>query len=402
MSLVASAQETDPVSTKGNWFWKDDERFLIKGISYLPRQTDGEPHGIRSLIDPLDDVRLDDLERDIEVFHELGLNTIQVCSLSPGKSYRKAMELLSDAGIHVLVTLLQDFAADRRGPRPRVNVSPEGDSAKYYTADLLRPVLRIADEMCSYANLLGFVVGVESVNHHGNSKLAEVYGAAVRDIKAFLRQRDGRCPPVGVSVNDIMMLKGQMLEYFTAGDKLERADFFGMDCWSWAAKSNFQISGWKNMVEMFGKYPVPMYLSAFGAHVGKSRLWEEIGCLFSPDMSGVFSGGCLYTYYEHGNRYGIVKATEGGIEPKDKEFARLKKQFHKVNMRDEDDVDVSECKDYEGWRGEFPVPDQRWLATSTLPVLEEGLESLIQDMKDKTDLTEADHAREEGANEHLD
>jgi 1,3-beta-glucanosyltransferase GAS5 len=373
MSLVASAQQTDPVSTKGNWFWKDDERFLIKGISYLPYHVSGE--GTKSRSDPLDDARLDDLKRDIEIFHELGLNTIQISGLSPGKSYRKAMELLSSAGIHVLVTLLQDFNAGPPGPYPEV----EDDSARYYTPSLLRPALQIADEMAIYPNLLGFVIAAEAVRHHGNSKLAEVYSAVVRDLKAFLRQRRGRCPPVGVSVNDVMMLKKYMLEYFTAGALRSRADFFAMDSWGWANKSSFQVSGWKGMVEAFGRYPVPMYLSAFGARVGKARLWEEIGCLYSSDMTGVFSGGCLYTYLESGNRYGVVQARGDGVERK-KEFEQLKTQFHKVNLRDEGEVDDGECKDYEGWRGEFPEPDQRWNATSVLPVLEDGLESLIQDM----------------------
>jgi hypothetical protein len=392
MSTPTVQPASEPIYTKGNWFWQGEERFLIKGISYVPRKPGGDPYETESKIDPLDETRINELKRDIDVFRELGLNTIQVSALNPDNSYSKAMDLLADAGIYVLVTLFDDLKAPNHGPHNMTEVDPHMDTAPYYTTDRLKAALKIVDEMADYPNLIGFVVAAEAINMPALSKLAEVYRAAVLDLKAWLRVRGGRCPPVGVSINEVVMMKKDLLEYFTAGDRRERADFFAMDCWSWVHKSSFHISGWKSMVEFLGKYPVPMYLSAFGGRAGKPRLWQKIGCLYSPDMTGVFSGGCLYTYLESGNRYGIVYLrADGDIQRKD-EFARLKTQYEKVNARTKDEQYTADCKDYETWVGVFPTHERwhattnaprAWHATSDVPRIPGGLESLIQELTDE-------------------
>lgn len=382
MSKAIYPQTDRAIYTKGNWFWKGEERFLIKGISYIPCKHGGTPYGIDSRIDPFDGARIDDLRGDIEVFKELGLNTIQISALGSDKSYGEAMQLLADAGIYVLVTLLEEFQPKDGGTFGSSTIRNNTDTASFYTVDLLKTALRIVDEMIKYPNLLGFVVGADIIVTNATTRWSEVYRAAVRDVKAYLRHGGKRCAPVGVSVNDVAMFKRSMLEYITAGDRTERADFFAMDCWGWAYKSSFQISGWKSMVEAYGKYPVPMYLSAFGPHVGKQRLWEEIGCLFSPDMTGVFSGGCLYTYFEYGIRYGIVKPTASGVDRKE-EFARLKNQFDAVNQRDRNELYTAKPKDYEAWVGNFPELDERWWATNTPPQVQGGWGSLVQDIEDE-------------------
>ena len=395
MSNPTSLAANEPIYTKGNWFWRGEERFLIKGISYIPRIPGGNPWSPETKLDPLDESRIGELRRDIAVFRELGLNTIQVSALRPNKDYSVAMNLFADAGIYVLATLFEDFQASNPSTTQGDTV---GNTARYYTADLLKPALKIADAMAVYPNLLGFVVGTDSMHMPAVSKVAEIYRAAVRDTKAWLRERDGRRPPVGISVSDIAMMKRDMLEYFTAGDRKDRADFFGMDSWGWVYKSSFQISGWKTMVEAYGKYPVPMYLSAFGGQAGKRRLWEEIGCLYSPDMTGVFSGGCVYTYFDYGNKYGIVKAT--GHEVKNRqEYARLRVQLEVVNRRAQNEVWTAECKDYESWEGAFPETGQRWHAKPGLPQVEQGLESLMQEMKDEEewDLVDASEVGEDGS-----
>lgn len=86
---------TIPIHSKGRYFFKGDQRvstlasmpvqsrcgansdiqFLIKGVVY-------RLHG-EGPIDPLVDDRLDDLQRDITLFKELGLNTLFVCESSP-------------------------------------------------------------------------------------------------------------------------------------------------------------------------------------------------------------------------------------------------------------------------------------------------------------------------------
>lgn len=383
----------EPIYTRGNWFWRNGERFLIKGISYIPRTFGGDSQGPPSNLDPLDESRLDDLRRDIPILQELGLNTVQVTALKPGKDYSKAMHLLANAGIYVLVTLFEDFQA----PDHTVETGANLDTAALYTTDLLKPALEIVDALADDPNLLGFVVAVEAINRPDITKLAELYRAAIRDIKLWLHDRGSRIPPVGASINDIAMLKRPLLEYFTAGAVHSRADFFGTDNWGWCHRSSFQVSGWKNNVEASAAYPVPMYLSAFGARTGKKRLWEEVRCLYSPDMTGVFSGGCAYTFLECGNGYGVVRARGREVVRKE-EFERLSERFGIVNRRAQGEVFREECKDYEGWEGAFPETGERWHAKAVLPQVSGGLESLMLELKDEKEwlLISADEINDRG------
>ena len=375
----------EPVYTNGNIFWRGNERFLIKGISYIPRLPGGKPYGTESQIDPLVESRLDELKRDIEIFQELGLNTIQVTALNPWNSHEKAIHLLAEAGIYVLIKVCGDLGDSRPTPPNRSNHGHNFDISPYYTTELLRPVFKTVDELANYSNVLGFIVGGDAIWSPGVSKIAEVSRAITRDIKAFLNFREGRKPPVGFSVNDMMLLKLQMLQYFTAGATEDRADFFAPDSWSWAYKSSFKISGWESLVQnLLDKYPVPMFVAAYGSVVGKTRIWEEVECLYSPDMTGVFSGGCLHTYHEHGNNYGTVQIGEDGKVYKKREFQNLKKHFGVVNKRSPQELYSAEVKDYEQWRGEFPATTvDKWHATENVPSFPGSLEGLLHEMRDE-------------------
>ena len=100
-------------------------------------------------------------------------------------------------------------------------------------------------------------------------------------------------------------------------------------------------------------------------------------------MTGVFSGGCAYTYFEHGNNYGIVKPTDDGIEKKP-EFELLKSQFKTVNNRTIYQLYTADVKDYEHWIGDFPEQRaNRWYASSDIPTVPGGLDSLVQDLTDE-------------------
>lgn len=123
------------------------------------------------------------------------------------------------------------------------------------------------------------------------------------------------------------------------------------------------------MYEMLGEVPVPMFLRQFGAYVGKGRTWGEVGCLFSRDMTGVFSGGCFYCLRERG---GSPYAVLDGEGRRKREFEMLKRRFREVGRRGQTEVfGEGEVKDYENWEGEFPEREQRgilsWAATSQLP-----------------------------------
>ena len=373
----------EPICTKGSWFWQGEQRFLIKGTSYLPRLPGGKPFGTESQVDPFDEARISELKRDIEIFKEIGLNTIQVSHLDPSKNHGKAMDLLAEAGIYVLVTICDELDTPSFKYRDQNRCDPNFDVGSYYTEALLKRALKVVDELSSYPNALGFTISGDVIKHVEETKMAEVCRAAVRDVKAFLAMRGGRCPPVGISVKGIRLLWTHMLQYFTAGRSQDRVDFFAPGCWSWAHPSDFRISGWESMVRVLEKYPVPMFFAAYGTNVN-GRVWEEVGCLYSPYMTGVFSGGCLYTYFEDGSRYGVVELTDEGAVRRKAEFVLLKQQFRMVGRRKQADLYLGSAKDYEHWVGEFQRTAQnRWLATSEAPSVSGGLDWLVEDLKDE-------------------
>ncbi|KAK4621338.1 1,3-beta-glucanosyltransferase gel1 [Fulvia fulva] len=388
----------EPVRTEGDVFWRDGDRFLIKGINYFIRhpKPPGEPLYPIHKVDCLSEEHLETLQRDVKVFRELGLNTIFIPSLDPTKNHHEALKLLAQAGIYVLVTIGEGIA---RPPQPDAgwpSFDTDFDTRTYHTTESLERSIRIVDELASYPNVLGFIVDGSALVDLKATKIAEVHRAHVRDIKSFLHLRGGRQIPVGVALCEILNFQLQAVQYFSAGPStdLSCADFIARENWSWACKSDFRISGWKNMVKILQEYPIPMFLGEYGTFVGY-RLWEEVPCLYSRDMTGVFSGGCLYTYCDDGSKYGIVEEDEGGGITRKPEFELLRKHFRTVNCRMPEELYDSHVKDYESWTGEFPERDEHcWFATRDLPECPVDLERFMLELRQEKEWEVISHRTE--------
>lgn len=386
----------EPIQARGNMFWRGADRFLIKGMSYVPQSAAPGTDNERILLDPLSDGYLPHLERDIPVFKQLGLNTVQVTGIDPTLSHDNAMHLLQAHGIYVIVKVGERLRKPQSIPNPATF-----DSSRYYTLALMRRVLRTIDQLADHFNLLCFMFVGSKVHNYNLSPMAMLIRAAIRDCKAFLHVRGGRVPPVGVDVPDIVDLKLRSLQYFTAGPAAERVDFFAHQCYSWAGESTFRISGWQNMVQVHRQYPLPMFLSEYGTNA-TTRVWQETGCLYSPDMTGVFSGGCAYTYLEHGNGYGVVEISDDDrVMRKEGEFVRLKRQLEIVNQRSKDEVfGDAECRDYDSWTGTFPPTNDRWNATSVVPVLQASIDKMWQEIRREREQTLAEGVERLRLDEH--
>lgn len=145
------------------------------------------------------------------------------------------------------------------------------------------------------------------------TRLAALHRAAVRDTKLFLQKRGGRQPPVGATV-DGQQFRAPALQYMAAGEPSERVDFMAFEVYDWAGPSNFQMSGYRNLVEVLGRCPVPMFFGSYGtAMPARRRVLDEVACLYSRDMTGVFSGGFLETY-GFLDRGGEIEVDEDGEE----------------------------------------------------------------------------------------
>lgn len=175
----------------------------------------------------------------------------------------------------------------------------------------------------------------------------------------------------------------------TAGSPDERVDFMSFGVYDWVGPSSFFISGYKNLCEAFDPYPVPMFWAEYGAaYHGRARVMDEVDCVFSPDMTGVLSGGFLHTFGhtearrakkasahkddanvssendseddEDDSGYDLVRIEEDGTRQAKRDFARYQQKLSDVgNKPVEEVVGQHETKDSESWRGNFE-PRQRW------------------------------------------
>lgn len=179
------------------------------------------------------------------------------------------------------------------------------------------------------------------------------------------------------------MHRRQTLQFMAAGEPAERADFVSFGVYDWADPSNFQISGYKGLVERLGVDPVPMFFGAYGTQLGKPRDLGEVECLLSSQMTGVFSGGFLHTYGhvevdpgsgddedggdddedEDEGGYDLVRIRNNGTRRPKRDYVTYQQRLADVAAKPDEDVGGGhEKKDYESWRGAFPGVDWRWLA----------------------------------------
>lgn len=334
---------------------------MIKGISYIPTRPGHRTWDKNALIDPLSEEWLGELRRDVPYLQQLGINTISVVYFDTAKCHDRALALLRDEGIHVLIQLLGDLRDAL--PDLRQNDKEAYDRiqpAEVYTTDIAMRTFEAIKQTSRFPNVLGYQLSACALHSSPQIKFSTVVRAAVRDCKRYLRDSHRRQTPVGVCVADLMMFKKSFQHFFTAGNPEERADFFAFDCYSWAgAKSSFKISGYENMVRMLGEVPVPMFLSSYGTTVSQPRNFTEVDCLYSPDMTGVFSGGVAYTYMRSGHdrqdKYPLIVVGENGSRQRKRDFGYLKGRLTRLSKRSDAEVfGDHKSKDYESWRGTFP------------------------------------------------
>ncbi len=224
---------------------------------------------------------------------DLRTNTIRVYAIDPTKDHSVCMKLLQDAGIYVI--------ADLSEPKLSINRdNPVWDRALYnrYTG--------VVDALAKYNNVLGFFAGNEVSNAINNTQASAFVKAAVRDTKAYIRQRNYRPMGVGYATNDDQDILEKMQNYFACDPRESSIDFWGYNVYSWCGKSTFQRSGYADRTKMYANYPVPVFFAEYGCNQPKPRLFEEVQALYGSEMTPVWSGGIVYMYFQEANDYGKI------------------------------------------------------------------------------------------------
>ncbi|KAK2594185.1 hypothetical protein QQS21_008124 [Conoideocrella luteorostrata] len=355
-SIVAA--DLQPIEAKGSkFFYKNGTQFYMYGVAYqkevgagggtISRRADAK----KSYVDPLADEQA--CKRDVPLLKELGTNVIRTYAIDPKADHTACMKLLQDAGIYVV--------SDLSEPDNSIN----RDKAQWDTK-LFSRYTAVIDELSKYSNVIGFFAGNEVSNAKNNTNASAFVKAAVRDTKAYIKNNKNinRWIGVGYAANDDKDIRAEIADYFNCNSVEDSIDFWGYNIYSWCGQSSMQKSGYDQQVKFFEKYSVPVFFAEYGCNNNgaKERIWQETGALYSDDMTGVFSGGIVYMYYQEANDYGLVKV-DGDKATKLKDFDPLKKEVTKAKPKTLNMADYKPS----GKMNECPKLTDNWQANSALP-----------------------------------
>jgi hypothetical protein len=265
--------------------------------------------------DPLADVA--GCTRDIPILEELRTNTIRVYAIDPTADHKECMSMLADAGIYVVADLSQPDASIIRN-------DPQWDD------ELYARYAEVIDEMSQYNNTLGFFAGNEVSNQPNNTDASAFVKAAVRDMKAYIKQKEYRTIGVGYATNDDGEIRDNMADFFDCGDRSEAIDFWGYNIYSWCGDSSFTKSGYDVQTKNFADYDVPVFFAEYGCNQVTPRTFTDVEVLYSDQMTDVWSGGIVYMYFQEANDYGLVSVT-GDTVSKREDFSYYSSQIATVS-----------------------------------------------------------------------
>ena len=201
------------------------------------------------------------------------------------------MNQLQEAGIYVIQDLSNPSASINRD-------SPQ------WTTDLFASYAAVVDSMANYTNVLGFFAGNEVSNSVNTTAASAFVKAAVRDMKAYIQTKNYRTIGVGYATNDDATIRQNMADYFNCGDQSSAIDFWGYNIYSWCGDSSYTESGYDQRVAEFSNYSVPAFFAEYGCNTVQPRTFTEVQALYGSNMTGVFSGGIVYMYFQEVNDYG--------------------------------------------------------------------------------------------------
>lgn len=202
------------------------------------------------------------------------------------------MSALAEAGIYVVADLSTSNESI-------VSTEPSWNDALY------QHYSSVIDSMAKYTNTLGFFAGNEVINNATVSDTAAYVKAAVRDMKAYIKEQNYRTIGVGYATDDNPSIRGQTEDYLNCGNTDEDIDFFGYNVYSWCGNSNLQTSNYAARTQEFANYTVPAFFAEYGCIQPLPRLFTDTLALFGDVMSPVWSGGFVYEYFQAANDYGM-------------------------------------------------------------------------------------------------
>ena len=203
------------------------------------------------------------------------------------------MSMLRDAGIY----LIQDLSH----PSSSIN-----RNSPTWATELYADYAAVIDSLANYTNVLGFFAGNEVSNDANNTEASAFVKAAVRDTKAYIKMKNYRTIGVGYATNDDASIRIELAHFFNCGsDPADAIDFWGYNIYSWCGASSYTESGYDQRTAEFANYSVPAFFAEYGCNTVQPRLFTEVQAIYGDNMTGVWSGGIVYMYFQEMNDYGM-------------------------------------------------------------------------------------------------
>lgn len=350
-AAIASAANTTlaPIEIVDNQFRlaASNTRFLVKGIAYQQMRQPGfayDPSIKTGYLDPLANATA--CRRDLDLLTELGVNVVRVYQVDPMSNHDECMAAYALRGIYVLADLAEpNTSIDRAAPQ--------------WNVDLLRRYTAVVDALHHYPNVLGFFAGNEVTTSTANTDASPFVKAAIRDVKQHIADKKYRAIPVGYATNDDVDTRMSVSQYFACDNV--KADFLGINMYEWCGHSTFATLGYRQRTLEYANFPMPLFFSEYGCNTVRPRPFTEVEVMYSSVMTGVWSGGIAYLYFEGENHYGVVEEAPDGSVAKMADFDNLQQRLKPARATTElqpqrEGIVSPPCPAGQAWRASTQLP----------------------------------------------
>jgi hypothetical protein len=148
-------------------------------------------------------------------------------------------------------------------------------------------------------------------------------------------------------------------QYFACDEV--KADFLGINMYEWCGHSTFATLGYRQRTLEYANFTMPLFFSEYGCNTVRPRPFTGVEVMYSSVMTGVWSGGIAYLYFEGENHHGVVEEAPDGSVAKMADFDNLQQRLRPARATAEiqpqrEGILSPPCPTGQGWRASTQLP----------------------------------------------